>query len=215
MCWVGFDASVKSRESRFAVANASTADPSKGAVRARFEPTPEANFQAEPQRPRHHHRNTQSPGPVIETPALAVDFGEVRIGLAVSDDRGRVALPLDTLDRTTDRRAAYAIAALAAERGIRSLVVGAPRHLDGTPSDNLDRVRRFAARLAKAAKRPTFLVEETLSTAEADARLEASSRRARVRDRRRDMVAAQVILEDALAGAARRLRTPNDSEHAG
>lgn len=148
---------------------------------------------------------------MIETPALAIDFGEARIGLAVTDDAGRVALPLDTFVRETDRRAAYTIAGIANERGVKSLVVGAPRHIDGTPSPNLPRIRRFAERLARAAKRPLYFVEETLSTVEADARLAGPGQKLRRGDPRRDMIAAQVILEDALAGAARAHRPPETS----
>lgn len=139
----------------------------------------------------------------LGSPALAVDFGERRIGLAVSDEGGRLALPLDTLERQTDRRAIYRIADIATARGARSLVVGEPRYVDGTPSPNLPRVRRFAVRLAKVTALPLFWVEETLSTAEADARLAASGVRVRAGDPRRDMVAAQILLEDALAGAGR------------
>ncbi len=135
-------------------------------------------------------------------PALGVDFGERRIGLAITDDGGRLAVPLDTIDRETDRRAMYRIAALVAREGIGSLVVGEPRLLDGQPAENVARVRRFGERLAKVCKVPLYWVEETLTTREADARLAAIGRRPKQGDPRRDMVAAQIILEEALAGGS-------------
>jgi putative Holliday junction resolvase len=133
-------------------------------------------------------------------PALGVDFGERRIGLAITDDGGRIAVPLATIERETDRRAIYRLAAIAARDNIASLVVGAPRLLDGRPAENAERVRRFGERLARVCKLPLFWVEETLTTREADSRLSAQGRRPRQGDPRRDMVAAQIILEDALAG---------------
>lgn len=135
-------------------------------------------------------------------PALGVDFGEQRIGLAITDDGGRLAVPLDTIERGTDRRAMYRIAALAAREGIASLVVGEPRLLDGQPAENVARIRRFGERLAQVCKLPLFWVEETLTTREADARLAAIGRRPKQGDPRRDMVAAQIILEEALAGGS-------------
>ena len=135
----------------------------------------------------------------IEPPILAVDFGERRIGLAISDDAGRIALPLQTLERTTDRRAIYQIAEIASSRGVQSLIVGEPRHIDGGPSPNLPRVRRFAERLADVASLPLFWIEETLSTAEADRRIGQRGTKPRRGDKRLDMIAAQIILEDGLA----------------
>lgn len=144
--------------------------------------------------------------PICSPPTLAVDFGERRIGLAVTDSDGRLAVPIGTLDRQTDRRALYQIADIAAARGIASLVVGEPRLLDGQPSPNLERVRRFGVKLARITALPLFWVEETLSTQEADSRIADTGRSARCGDRRRDAVAAQILLEDALAGGGRRHR---------
>ena len=79
---------------------------------------------------------------------LAVDLGSKRIGLAISE--GSLALPLTTLQRTTDRAAIAAIAALARQEGVTGLVVGEPLRLDGSRGDAADRARAFAGKLARA-----------------------------------------------------------------
>lgn len=127
---------------------------------------------------------------------LGVDFGERRIGLALSDPEGRYALPLETFERETDRRAAYRIASIVDREKIGLLVMGAPRYPDGSPSPNLERIERFGKRLTKITGLPIRWVEETLTTVEARARLQG---RDRSRQRgRRDMVAAQILLQEAL-----------------
>lgn len=131
--------------------------------------------------------------------ALGIDFGEKRIGLAVSDPEGRWALPLATLGRRTDRRAAYQIAELARREEIGLLVLGEPRGLDGEPGPAAERVRRFGARLARATGLPLYWVDETLTTVEAGQRLRPGADVTA----HRDAVAAQIILQEALdAGAA-------------
>ena len=62
---------------------------------------------------------------------LGIDFGEKRIGLAVSDPDGRVAIPLETLIRKSDREAIERISDIAHREGVERLVVGEPVGLDG------------------------------------------------------------------------------------
>lgn len=130
--------------------------------------------------------------------ALGVDFGERRIGLALSDPDGRLALPLTTVERQTDRRAAAEIAALAHSHGVEILVVGEPRRLDGRAGDAADRARRFAAKLETRAGLPVVLVNEALTSVEAERRLAAAGAGAGARRQRVDAVAAQILLQEAL-----------------
>ena len=140
--------------------------------------------------------------------ALGIDFGEKRIGLAVSDPEGRWALPLTTLERQTDRRAVHAIAAVARREGVDVLVLGDPLEDDGEAGETALRVRRFGERLSRAARLPVVRVNERWTTIEAAERLEragldgprtpATIRHARRRDARRDTVAAQILLQEAL-----------------
>lgn len=130
---------------------------------------------------------------------LGIDFGERRIGLAVSDPQGSFALPLTTIERQTDRRAAYRIADLASQEGIGALVFGEPKGLDGHATEATQRVHRFAQRLARITDLPVHWVDEALTTVEASQRLqEAGMDRQRDPSGRRDAVAAQIILQEAL-----------------
>lgn len=127
---------------------------------------------------------------------LGVDFGERRIGLALSDPEGRYALPLETFERETDRRAAYRIASIVEREDVGLLAMGAPKFLDGSPSPNLERIERFGKRLTKITGLSICWIDETLTTIEARARLEGRDRREQ--RGRRDMVAAQILLQEAL-----------------
>jgi putative Holliday junction resolvase len=133
---------------------------------------------------------------------LGIDFGERRIGLAISDPKGRWAMPLATLERTTDRRAAYEIAALVRREEVRALVLGEPRHpSSGQPQEAVERIRRFGARLGRITGLPVAFQDETLTTAEAGARLEAAGLDT---EAHLDAHAAQVILQEALTARTRK-----------
>ncbi|HEV8629684.1 MAG TPA: Holliday junction resolvase RuvX [Thermoanaerobaculia bacterium] len=127
---------------------------------------------------------------------LAVDFGEKRIGLAVSE--GTLALPLATLRRTSDSAAVAAIAELAREQRVAALVVGEPRRLDGSVGDAARRARAFARKLAGATSLPCTLVDEALTSRAAEQRLREAGIDPRRHPERVDQVAAQILLEEAL-----------------
>ena len=132
---------------------------------------------------------------------LAIDFGEKRIGLAVSDPEGSLAVPLRTLVRKDDRSAAQEIAGIVRQEGIASLVLGEPLRADGTRGTAAERVRRFARHLTAATGLPVELIEETLSSVEAARRLReagVSARRIRRDPGRLDAVAAQLLLQEHL-----------------
>ncbi len=134
--------------------------------------------------------------------ALGIDFGEKRIGLAISDPEGRWAMPLATLERQTDRRAAHQIADLARREGIELLVLGEPLGLDGEAGEAALRVRRFGQRLVKITSLPLRFIDEALTTVEAAERLDAAGLDRpgpqRQNPNRRDEVAAQILLQEAL-----------------
>jgi putative Holliday junction resolvase len=136
--------------------------------------------------------------------ALGVDFGERRIGLAISDPRGSFALPWKVIARRDDRSAIDAIAALAAEEGIELLVVGSPRRpSDGAAGPAAARARRFGERLARRTGLPLEWVDEALTSREAAARLAEGGSRGGGRGARIDALAAQILLQDALDRRAR------------
>lgn len=134
---------------------------------------------------------------------LGIDVGERRVGLAISDRSGTLARPLSTLRvaNATDAvdRVAGEIGRLAAEEdGLGAIVVGLPRHLDGSTSDQTSRVEAFIARLAARTTLPIATEDERLTSREAESRLAAGERDWRVRKAKLDATAAAIILQDYL-----------------
>lgn len=130
--------------------------------------------------------------------SLGIDFGTKRIGLALSDPEGRVAVPLLTVARRDDRSASREIAAIARREGVERLVVGEPVGLDGTRGEAAGRARRFGERLAALTGLPLEMVNESLTSVEAAERLRAAGVDPRRNPERLDAVAAQILLQEAL-----------------
>ena len=135
---------------------------------------------------------------------VGLDIGEKRIGVAVSDVTATLARPLSVL-RPAGLEAdaldvvAREIARLAAEEdGVRAIVVGLPRRLDGSPTPMTVRVEQFARRLESAVTVPVMLQDERLSSREAESRLAVRDKDWRSRKARLDAAAAAVILQDYL-----------------
>ena len=133
--------------------------------------------------------------------SLGIDFGEKRIGLAVSE--GGLAVPLTTVRRKDDRSALEEIAGIARREGVERLVVGEPRGLDGTRGTAAVRARRFGERLAARTGLPLEMVDEALTSVEAAERLRAAGIDPRRHPEKLDAVAAQILLQEALDRAAR------------
>jgi putative Holliday junction resolvase len=138
--------------------------------------------------------------PAVETAmrTLGIDFGEKRIGLAISDPAGRVAVPLVTLERRNDRSAVRQIAEIARSEGIGRLVLGEPVGLDGQRGPAAERVERFGRKLAERTGLPLTRVDEALTTVAAAERLREAGIDPRRQPERLDALAAQILLQDAL-----------------
>lgn len=129
---------------------------------------------------------------------LGIDFGERRIGVAISDPEGSYALPLSTLERSSDDQAIQEIAALAVREAVSGIVVGEPLRADGTAGEAARRARGFAAKLARKTGLPVETLDETLTSREADARLAEAGVPVARRREKRDALAAQLLLQEAL-----------------
>ncbi|MBI4469723.1 MAG: Holliday junction resolvase RuvX [Acidobacteria bacterium] len=129
---------------------------------------------------------------------LAVDYGTKRIGLATCDEFQITTRGLETMLSEGLTRDAVKLAAVAEQTGCGAILVGLPLHLDGTAGRSANRVLALARELRNATHRPVHLMDERLTSREADERL---GERAGRRDRqpgRRDQEAARIILEDYL-----------------
>ena len=137
---------------------------------------------------------------------LAIDYGRRRLGLALSDAAGLTARPLATLERTNRRNDLRRLHEIVRQHDVRRIVVGHPLHLDGTAGEMAAETARFATRIEKQLGLPVELVDERLSSWEAEQVLAATKAAPRRRARRLDQVAAAVILRDFLAREGRRAR---------
>lgn len=129
---------------------------------------------------------------------LGIDFGERRIGLALSDSEGHWALPLTTLERSSDRQAIQEIREIALEEDVDSLVLGEPRNLDGSRGEAAKRVASFARKLRDHTGLPCQLVDESLTSMEAKERLRQAGLDPRRHRERVDALAAQILLQEFL-----------------
>lgn len=137
-----------------------------------------------------------------EGPVLALDWGAARIGMAVSDEHGRIAFPVGTLTSRGRERDLDALAALISERSIRAVVVGLPIHMDGRRGDAAAAAEGFANAIAERTGLPVELLDERWTTREAERALRDAGRR---RGRRREAVdaaAATLLLRTWLERAA-------------
>jgi putative holliday junction resolvase len=127
---------------------------------------------------------------------LAFDYGERYVGVAVGDESLGLAHPLDTIETRDDAVRMAAVAARVAEWAPRRLVVGLPLSMDGTPHRLTEQARAFAAGLEARFRVPVTLVDERLSSADAESRLRDAGRGGRKHKALAHPVAAQVILQD-------------------
>jgi len=134
---------------------------------------------------------------------LGVDWGARRTGIAVSVDNGMLvtARPVITMAQYSHMELAEKIAKIAADEKCAGIVVGLPLRMDGTESETTAQVREFANALAAQTDLPIVLLDETLSSADAQESL-GRVRRGDIKEKL-DSAAARVILENAIAMAAR------------
>ena len=129
---------------------------------------------------------------------MGLDLGTKTIGLAVSDDRRRVASPLRTIARTKFKADAAELLRVAGELGIAGFVIGLPLNMDGSEGPRAQATRAFVRNLAGLTGLPIMFWDERLSTAAVTRTLlEADTSRKR-RDEVVDKMAAAFILQGAL-----------------
>ncbi len=127
---------------------------------------------------------------------LALDLGDRRIGVAISDTLGIIARPLAVVQRTS-RAADFAqYAALIQEHGVEALVVGLPLQMDGSEGSQAAWVRDYSAELGTVINVPIHLWDERLTTQEAIRVMHAQDKTPR--KEWIDAVAAAVILQSYL-----------------
>ena len=129
---------------------------------------------------------------------MAIDYGDARIGLAVSDEMAFLAGDAWTLNEYNAERAADTIVAEAQKRGVGQLVLGYPKNMDGTAGARCEKSEAFKALLEARCDIPVTLWDERRSSIEAHDILHASGKKMKQHRKTVDAVAATLILEGYL-----------------
>jgi putative Holliday junction resolvase len=103
---------------------------------------------------------------------LAVDYGRARIGLALADTETRMPQPLSTMERINRNEDMRRLRELVRGHGVKQIVVGLPLRLDGTRGEMAEEVERFAQRVRKQIGVPVELVDERLTSWDAERLME-------------------------------------------
>jgi putative holliday junction resolvase len=149
------------------------------------------------------------------TKILAIDYGRTKIGLALADAAARIAQPFGTMQRVNRNEDMRRLREFVRDTGIQNIVIGLPLRLDGSEGEMAEETRRFAERVRKQAGVPVEMIDERLSSWEAERILEEELgrriKREETHDGRKkqtraddgkytvDAVAAMVILREYLA----------------
>jgi putative Holliday junction resolvase len=129
---------------------------------------------------------------------MAIDYGDRRIGLAVSDPLGMLAGEAWTMEEWDMERASLRISQEAAARGVETLVLGLPKNMDGSEGPRAEKSRLFRELLLRDSGLPVILWDERRSSIEAHAILHAGGKREKRHRKTVDAVAASLILESYL-----------------
>lgn len=129
---------------------------------------------------------------------LAIDPGKRRLGLAISDPTGLIAMPLEVIERAGWARDLARLRKVIEIYGVTELIVGRPLTTRGDVGPQARDAARFAERLRASLELPVSEVDERFSTAAADRAMREDGRRGPERRARRDAVAAALILQPYL-----------------
>jgi len=129
-------------------------------------------------------------------PILGIDFGRVRIGLAISDELRLLAHPLQTIPANKD--SVNRIAEIVRERQIDKIIVGVPPHMSGQFGESANEALAFASQLRVHLRCSIELWDERLTTVAAQRALREAGKKTRKTRHIVDQVAAQVILQGYL-----------------
>ena len=141
---------------------------------------------------------------------LGIDYGERRIGLAVTDALRIIASPLETIEN--DERCIQRLKDIVEERGVDTVVVGLPLKLDGGLGPAAQNTLRFVDKLKVELGATVETFDERLTTAQAERSMLAHDISRAKRAKRIDQMAAQIMLQSYLDASKRKMNTDSDAE---
>ena len=130
---------------------------------------------------------------------MALDYGDARTGVAISDSLGLLAGETVVLPSWNHQKLVEDVAALSREKGVDTVVLGLPRNMDGSEGPRAEKSRAFASELEGKGLTVVF-VDERRTTLEAHGILSEAGKKGKKRRERIDAVAATLILETYLNG---------------
>ncbi len=134
----------------------------------------------------------------IKGKILGVDFGDTRTGLAVCDPSRLLASGIGYISPGGIEKTADAVAEIAREQGVSSVIVGLPVNMDGSEGSRSSRCRKFASMLEERLSLPVAMFDERMTTMTATRYLNETNTRGKKRKTVIDTLSAQIILQNAL-----------------
>ena len=129
---------------------------------------------------------------------LGIDYGTVRIGLALSDPTGTLASPLPFLENQSPQQVTTALSELIQTHQITGLVIGIPRNMDGTYGPSAQKVRDFIGQIQKSISLPITPIDERLTTTQASKQLSGMGLNQKQLRKKVDSSSASLILQQYL-----------------
>ncbi|MBQ6794900.1 MAG: Holliday junction resolvase RuvX [Clostridia bacterium] len=129
---------------------------------------------------------------------IGLDYGEARIGVAVSDLLGTIANPLDTISEKDREKQLLKVLEVIEREKADKIVVGLPKRMDGTLGHRAEYTKAFAEELSERCSLPLVMWDERLSSSEAHRMLDAGGVSGKKRKTKVDKIAAVLILQTYL-----------------
>jgi len=137
----------------------------------------------------------------IEYPILAIDYGDIHFGISVSDSKGILAQPLDTISITQNRpleNILLEILSVAKEYQVKTILVGLPLEFSKTHKRTTTKIQKFISKLIGITKIPVVTYDESFSTTRAQNMLTSSGQNTKKSRGKINSIAATVFLQDFL-----------------
>ena len=127
---------------------------------------------------------------------LALDWGEVRVGAAISDPTGQIAFPLDRI--LESKNSSTEIKQIVEDLKVDVVLIGMPHNLKGEPSKSSEKLKRFTDNLSKIISVPIEFIDERFTSVQAGNRLTEQGLNQQQQRTIKDNIAAQIMLEQYL-----------------
>ncbi|HBB64824.1 MAG: hypothetical protein UR34_C0012G0008 [candidate division WS6 bacterium GW2011_GWC1_33_20] len=136
-----------------------------------------------------------------EKPILAIDYGDKRFGLAISDSKGIIASPLEVLEVTKNRgieNVLNSILKIIEDYKVKTILIGKPQEFEEIYKRTSKKIQKFTDELSKITDLPIIFQDESYSTSQAQNMLLSLGQNSRSSKNKIDMIAATVFLQDFL-----------------